>query len=71
MIISILNLYLSGQDCSFKITNQFGQIILEGPLNFIDRSVKLKLSTLNVGLYIITIKTKNKQDSFKLLKGSV
>ncbi|MBK86373.1 MAG: hypothetical protein CMC86_04145 [Flavobacteriaceae bacterium] len=60
-----------GQDCSFKITNQFGQIILEGPLNFIDRSIKLKLSTLNVGLYIITIKTKNKQNSFKLLKGSI
>ena len=60
-----------GHDCSFQITNQFGQIILEGPLNFIDESIKLKLSNLNVGLYIITIKTKNKQDSFKILKGAI
>ena len=56
------------QQTTYQITSQSGLMIRKGILQLTKNSKKLNLSSLNSGLYILTIKTTTKQISFKLLK---
>mgnify|MGYP001291021362 FL=1 len=52
----------------FEVTNQFGQIIFKGEMNLSEGHTRLNLSSLNVGLYILTIRNRQRTQSFKILK---
>ena len=52
----------------FEVTNQFGQIIFKGEMNLSEGHTRLNLSSLNVGLYILTIRNRQRIQSFKILK---
>ena len=58
-------------DIIYQITNQFGQIIFKGKLNFDNFHTKLNLTSLNTGLYILTIKSAKQTQSFKLIKAAI
>jgi len=59
------------QDASYQITNQFGQIIFSGNLKFDNNKTKLNLSHLNIGVYILTIKTNQETQNYKILKKDI
>ena len=56
------------ENIAYKITNQFGQIIFKGKLNFDNFHTKLNITSLNTGVYILTIKSTKQTQSYKLIK---
>jgi uncharacterized protein (DUF1501 family) len=69
--INIESLAGFNQDVFYQITNQFGQIIFTGKLNFENNRAKLNLSSLNTGIYVLTVKTKQESQSYKILKRDI
>ena len=61
----------SNKDAFYQITNQFGQIIFSGNLKFDNNETKLNLSNLNIGVYILTIKTNQETQNYKILKKDI
>jgi uncharacterized protein (DUF1501 family) len=56
------------QTTSYILVNQFGQIIQQGPLKFINGSARIHLPNVNTGLYILTLNSHGKNESYKLLR---
>ena len=56
------------ENIAYQITNQFGQIIFKGKLNLDNFQTKLNLTSLNTGVYILTIKSTKQNQSYKLIK---
>ena len=58
----------SDQSTSYILVNQFGQIVQEGTLKFINESARIYLPNVNTGLYILTLNSYGKNESYKLLR---
>ena len=58
------------QSTSYILVNQFGQIVQEGTLKFINESARIHLTNVNTGLYILTLNTHGKNESYKLLRAA-
>ena len=60
----------SDQSTSYILVNQFGQIVQEGTLKFINGSARIHLPSMNTGLYILTLNSYGKNESYKLLRAT-
>ena len=60
----------ASQSTSFVLTNQFGQTVYRGYLKFINGAARVDVPSLNIGVYILTLKNTYKTQSFKLLGGA-
>ena len=58
------------QTTSYILVNQFGQIIQQGTLKFINGSARIHLPSMNTGLYMLTINSHGKNESYKLLRAT-
>lgn len=58
------------QSTSYILVNQFGQIVQQGTLKFINESARIHLPNVNTGLYILTLNSHGKSESYKLLRAA-